>query len=121
MIDSAVHTMISDHQPETSPTSHSQIHGKVDTLSPSSEIKSIFDSQSQIEAKFKTALVHIREITNESASVPLNLLWQAVEEQRAKHMPVNIQTASTIAANTSIWKKSLGISTQDAFRLASNA
>ena len=121
MIDSEVHTLISDHQPETSPASHSQIQSEVDAMSSNSEIKSSFDSQSQIEAKFKTALVHIREITNESASVPLNLLWQVVEEQRTKHMPVNIQAASTIAANTSVWKKSLGISTQDAFRLASNA
>ena len=121
MIDSAVNTLISDHQPETSPASHSQIQSEVDTLSSNSEIKSSFDSPSQIEAKFKTALVHIREITNESASVPLNLLWQVVEEQRTKYMPVNIQAASTIAANTSLWKKSLGISTQDAFRLASNA
>ncbi len=121
MIDSAVHTLISDHQPETSSASQSQIDSEVDTLGSSAEVKSSFYSQSQILAKFKTALEHTREITNESASVPLNLLWQVVEEQRAKHMPVNIQAASTIAANTSIWKKSLGISTQDAFRLASNA
>ena len=102
MIDSAVHTLISDHQPETSSASQSQIDSKADTLGSSAEVKSSFYSQSQILAKFKTALEHTREITNESASVPLNLLWQVVEEQRAKHMPVNIQAASTIAANTSI-------------------
>lgn len=121
MIDSAVHTLISDPQPETSPAYKPQADSEADTLGSSTEVKSSFDSPFQIEAKLKTALEHIREISNESASAPLNLLWQVVEEQRTKYMPVNIQAASTIAAKTSVWKKTLGISTQDAFRLASNA
>lgn len=74
-----------------------------------------------VDASLRTAFQNIRDIDNTSLNLPLKLIWKAVTEQRNKNKKVSIDAAKNIAQNTKIWKKSLNISTRDAFRLASNA
>jgi hypothetical protein len=73
-----------------------------------------------IPATLKTAFQNIRDINETPEHLPLKLIWQAVAEQRQNGKEVSLNAAKNIAENTKIWKKSLNISTRDAFRLASN-
>jgi hypothetical protein len=74
-----------------------------------------------VHDSLRTAFQNIRDIEGTSLNLSLKLIWKAVAEQRNENKKVSIDAAKNIAQNTKIWKKSLNISTRDAFRLASNA
>jgi hypothetical protein len=67
------------------------------------------------------ALKNINTITLEPDKKSRKLIWKVVAEQRQKNKVVSMHAAKNIADNTLLWKRSLSISTRDAFRLASNA